>query len=166
MAKIGIIQDGCVATLVDQTFGGPLRANCPCSRITTHDPSRDYNKHTMHVHIATDRIRMAIQVLSGAPPVAPPKLGRWDKPCKAHLPKEETMSNIRPRIRIEFVDDEVKYFLAKCEEHRCKGGGTSAKKAFMGEPSEMERDYHQFDAGRWWCWACTWCRPCSFCLGA
>ena len=33
------------------------------------------------------------------------------------------MSKIRPRIRIELANGEVKYFLAKCEERRLKSKG-------------------------------------------
>ena len=98
----------------------PSACNCQFSKINSHHPSRECNKHTMDAHIATNLIRLVVQVLVGAPPVVAPKFGRWESPRTAHLPKDETMSKIRPRSEMEFADDGVRYFLARCEERRGK----------------------------------------------
>ena len=104
MAKVGVIQVSCAnSNAIWHDSHKVFRCDCRRSRIKTHHPSKDSNKHAMDVHVAIELARSVVSMLACAPPVVARKLGSNDSSREANVSKEETWSKVEANDKREFA---------------------------------------------------------------
>ena len=120
MVKAGVVQAGCVATMLPFTMVSIERCDCQCSKMLPYYPDVSCNEHTMNVRIAIRLTRSILRMFSGCLLEVPRTLGRREASFKALLSKDEGSKKIGIENHREEAFCQVRRFLRKREERRTK----------------------------------------------
>ena len=101
-----------------------FKCNCQYSRIKTHYPRSDCNKHAMDARIATSFARSVVSMFADMPrddaQLVPMKFRRVDARERTHLSKEEIFRMTESSDRFESASIRVSQFLRECRALRAK----------------------------------------------